>query len=46
MPCCAETSKPTVVNPGGSSGQGKELWQLIDYGGLENDDVFDICETP
>jgi dipeptidyl aminopeptidase/acylaminoacyl peptidase len=24
----------------GSSGYGKEYWQLIDYGGLENDDVF------
>lgn len=24
----------------GSSGYGKEYWQLIDYGGLENEDVF------
>lgn len=24
----------------GSSGYGKELWELIDYGGLENEDVF------
>lgn len=24
----------------GSAGYGKEFWQLIDYGGLENEDVF------
>jgi dipeptidyl aminopeptidase/acylaminoacyl peptidase len=24
----------------GSSGYGKDFWRLIDYGGLENDDVF------
>ncbi len=24
----------------GSSGYGRELWELIDYGGLENEDVF------
>jgi dipeptidyl aminopeptidase/acylaminoacyl peptidase len=24
----------------GSSGYGREYWELIDYGGLENDDVF------
>ncbi len=24
----------------GSSGYGKEFWELIDYGGLENEDVF------
>ena len=30
----------------GSSGYGKEFWQLIDYGGLEVEDVFAGKQTP